>query len=401
MISNVCRALLTASSILPSFPRAVRFLYAKPEYLQKVASVVVTPINYLKTFCEENSLIVNQAVQEIYYNSSRYYPLSEEEVKVGCNNERIGDFFKKTLDADNPWDICQYSFDPKNIDDLQKLLTTIYETIEDPIIMQAMSAQVLTKLVMSHKAHVIKVGDTLHIPTLDSLGNRHCVEYTFVKKFNVWQGIPAFGLADKNNQFPPILLFRPTNTNYNDIDMLPTIFANLHPAGPAWDLFKKSRYEISDWLEGQNKQSTEKARVMGFSQGGILASYFLAHYSHHFNTNEWAPSIILDAPGVSARVEEIWDAIEQKPNVQMYINRGDIVPKVGKAFIGKVFEVDSCQKSASVAAHCSLSLFAPKWKIVEISNDHEKKSLTRKIFSAVHEALGQTIQCFTGDILLF
>ena len=309
---------------------------------------------------------------------------------VGFTPKVIGKLFNAKHVSGNSWNVLEPVFDGYNIKDVQDVLLKIHEHIEDTNIMQVMTAQILSKVLIGKNAHFIKIGNKVKVPTVDQNGDKKLVEYTFDKKFNLWQGIPAFGLIDVGGKAAPLLIFKSTNTNLEEADTLPTLVANLHPKGPGWKLFSESQEEVAVWLKQANQQSEKKARTIGYSLGGILASYFLTYHSAAFNKDEHQPSLILDAPGVNHNIEKDWLDIEKKPFVKTYVNRGDLIPKVGDAFIGSAFEVRIAQKIKGFDSHRALSLFAPQWKIVEISTHCEKKSTSRSILSGMRKIASVT-----------
>ncbi len=309
---------------------------------------------------------------------------------VGFTPKAIGELFSVKHASSNSWDILEPTFDGRNMKDVQDVLLKVYDNIEDSHIMQVMTAQILSKVLIGKNAHFIKIGNKIKIPTVDQNGNKNLVEYTFDTKFNLWRGVPAFGLIDKEGRAAPLLIFRSTNTDLKEVDSFPTLVANLHPKGPGWKLFSQSQEKVSIWLEQANQQSEQKARTIGYSLGGILSSYFLTYRSEAFNKSKHQPSFILDAPGVSQNIEKDWLDIEKKPFVQTYVNRGDLIPKLGDAFIGKAFEVRIAQNTKGFDSHRSLSFFAPQWKIVEISSHCEKNSISRNILSGLRKIASVT-----------
>ncbi|MCH9633179.1 MAG: hypothetical protein S4CHLAM6_15320 [Chlamydiae bacterium] len=309
---------------------------------------------------------------------------------IGFTPSEIGKLFQKQHVSSNSWNVLKPAFDCKSIRDIQTVLRKIHEQIDNPKIMQVMTAQILSKVLVGKNAHFIGIGNTIEIPSIDANGNTKLVEYTFDKKFDLWKGIPAFGLVDIKGDAPPMLIFRSTNTDLEEIDTLPTLVANLHPKGPGWKIFSKSQEKVAGWLEEKNQLSQQKARTIGYSQGGILSSYFLTYHSDKFNKEENQPSFILDAPGVSNEIEKDWLGVEEKPYVETYINRGDIIPKVGDALIGRAFEVRIAQNLKGFDSHKALSFFAPQWEVVEISAHLEKQSISRNILSKMHKVASVT-----------
>jgi len=345
-------------------------------------------------------LVAQSAFDVVSGYAGQYHELKDGYQKVGFTPKEMGTLFASIGDSGNSWNVLSYTFDRESILEVQSILHQIYEHIESPEILQAMTAQIITKVLVNKNAEFLQEGHEIEIPTIDSNGQKKLVPYILDKKFDLWEGVPAYGFVDKSNENPPLLVFRSTNTVFEEKDTLPTLVANLHPKGPAWKLFSHSEREIQGWLEDKLKESKEKATVMGYSQGGVLGSYFLTYHSKYFSDKEHQPSLILDAPGVSSKVAKDWRSVEGKPNVKVYVNRGDLVPKVGDSFIGRAFEVRISQNLKGFQSHKALSLFAPQWKIVEIAVQEESGSTSRGILSTIQKVLGKAIYTPVKMLLL-
>ncbi len=344
-------------------------------------------------------LVLSSAFDAVSGYAGQYRELKGGFQDVGFTSKEIGSLFQGTHGSGNSWNILELSFDPRSLKDVQDVLNSVYEHSTDLNIMQVRTAQILSKVLIGKNAHFLQAGHKITVPSVVN-GNKELVEYTFDKKFDLWQGVPAFGFIDEKGISAPLLIFRSTNTDLEESDTLPTMTANLHPQGPAWKLFSESQEEISKWLENANNKSAQKARTIGFSQGGVLASYFLTYNPEQFNKSDDHPSLILDAPGVSSKIEKEWLGIEKKPSALTYVNRGDLIPKIGDAFVGRAFEVRIAQNLRGFESHRALSLFAPQWKIVEISTRCEKNSRSRGILSGVQKVLGAVIYTPVKKILL-
>ncbi len=289
----------------------------------------------------------------------------------------FGDYFSKNAPSKGIWDVTSFEFNPGELYSNQKVLKQIFHSVSDNETMLWMSAQWMTKVFVHKMSGFIQEGMEIFIPVVNKEGNRELVKYRVQKRFDVGYKIPAFGLVDPAHRHPTILLFRPTTTSLKNIEALSTMAANFHPEGPAKALYKKSKLEITDWLKATSQDTGQKAQVMGFSQGGALGAYFLTYHSELFSDHESSPSFIFDAPGVNSTVEKKWEEITQKPVVKTFVNRGDLIPKFGKRFIGQAFEIQTSGKFSGVANHLLLSLFSPQWQIREINNHLEKESIVR------------------------
>src|SRR5579872_3239785 len=89
------------------------------------------------------------------------------------------------------------------------LLKTIYEKIKEPESLLFVTAEILTKALAYRE---LKEGREIAIPVLDPQGKAYLAVYVVDKVFNLWHGMPAFGLIPKaKGSAAPILLFRGTD----------------------------------------------------------------------------------------------------------------------------------------------------------------------------------------------
>ena len=354
--------------------KTVKFGISKaPQYLgASAASVGSLYIQYL---------VMKSALNTASGYVGQYHELDGGYSKVGFTDKEIVSFFKSKSSASSGNGILCTQFKSEKISDIQDLLHKIYESSNDTDAQQILTAQVISKLFVNYYSEFIYEGLEIEIPTVSSENQKVLTKYVVDKKFNLWNGVPAFALKDVESKASPLLLFRASNTVLEENDSLPTLVANFHPKGPAWKLFSNSEKGIEAWLKEQQKETGQKARVIGYSQGGILGAYFLTYHPQYFSQSEQNPSFILDAPGVSSKVGAIWDQINEKP----YVHRGDLIPKIGDCFIGKAFEVRIAQKLKGFDAHRALSFASPQWKIVEIATELARKTTARIIISGMQK----------------
>lgn len=291
-------------------------------------------------------------------------------------HKEIGSFFKNS-EVEGYWDIHDESFNTLTLHQISELLQKVYDHTEDKELFQAQVAQILSKKLVSGCWHELKEGFAVKIPILDEQGNKKWVQYLLDKKFDLWQDIPAFGFVDLEGKEAPMLIFRSTNPNTSFADSWPSILANLHPKGPAWKLYEESHQPIEDWLEKQS----HKVRLMGYSQGAALASYFLTYKSPWISQKEHEPCYLFDGPGISKKVFSDWKKLSSTPKVYHYLNRGDFVPKVGEGFIGKVYELSVPRPLSAIEAHRSMSLLSPVFRCSEVDVEKELYSKVRQVFS--------------------
>lgn len=181
--------------------------------------------------------------------------------------------------------------------------------------------------------------------------------------FNMGSGIPAYGLISKEG--PPLLIFRGSEFAFNARGR-ETLKANLDAEGPGYKMYLGIREELKRWLQKQN----EKAHVFGFSLGGILSAYALI-----LDPTFFAKGIAFNMPGISKKMLRMWNLlpIDERPQFQVYVNRGDGVSKVGLLF-GEVFECILPRSQKPIRAHNALLLGNRTFEMRKINVDAENKS---------------------------
>lgn len=300
----------------------------------------------------------------------------------GETSDTIGYFFKSKGDA---WSVLDPKYDKKDTDHIAALLRQVLVHTPNVDLMQVRVAQILTKQLIANCSRSLKPGFEIEIPVLNSKGVAELVNYRIDQKFDLGDGIPAFGFIDPNGVHPPLLIFRPTNLDIQYVDSVSSLVANLDPKGPAWKLYEAAKDEIDVWLQESTQDGQNKARVMGFSQGGILATYFLTYHSRYFSRKVTQPSFVLDGPGMPLNVAREWSGVQKKPHVWSFVNRGDLVPKMGSELIGRVFELSVPQKMSPIQSHKAMTSLAKRWEIKEVDKGKEKRSEIRKAFLGVQK----------------
>ncbi len=323
--------------------------------------------------------------------AAQYAPLENGLQKNVISKTDWSSFFKKH--PSSGWDITEPSFHGSKVVNIQQILWNIYQDIEDPMVMQAMVAQILSKKLVSGTGASVSLllGQEIQIPIINNNHKKELVTYTLDAKFDLWSQIPAYGFIPKSNGHPPLLIFRSTNTLLNEEGTVASLISNLHPKGPGWKLFKDSQSVVSNWLAQKNSEYETKGIVYGYSLGGAVASYFLTYYPHLFHQDVNHSSIVLDAPGIDKQIEADWQKVEAKPSVLLFVNQGDIIPKVGEAFIGRAFEVKTSSVLKGFDCHRALSFFDSQWQMIEISRQLENQTVARAILSQLRNFLGKAI----------
>jgi hypothetical protein len=188
------------------------------------------------------------------------------------------------------------------------------------------TAEVLSKVVAYRD---LKKGDLITIPVEQS-GALTLELFRVDYLFDIWKGMPAFGLVPENEGLASILLFRGTDFSLLSQRGWASIMSDLDMAGPGLSSFRKAQGEIHSWLTSVKAQG-KTAKVMGFSLGGALAAYTFIYENQEIAESG---SITLCAPGVNDQVIEDWLLLSEKrrQGLVSYVNAGDIVSKVGKLF---------------------------------------------------------------------
>jgi hypothetical protein len=221
---------------------------------------------------------------------------------------------------------------------------------------QLSQAELLTK-VLAYRD--LQVGQTLEIP-VENKGKVSLESFTVDRVFNLWKGMPAFGLVPVKENVASLLLFRGTDFSLISQRGIASVMSDLDPKGPGLKAFFHARPEISSWLQAVARQG-KPARVMGFSLGGALAAYTFIYENGSLSDE---PSLSLCAPGVATTVLKAWERLptSRKPLFISYVNAGDLVSHVGALF-GTVYCLSTKIPLKPLSAHTALmSAESPLYK---------------------------------------
>lgn len=251
-----------------------------------------------------------------------------------------------------------------------ELLLKIHNKILDPQQCEIMATEVITKLV-AYRA--LKPGMIIPFPYVDLQRGPTVVLYRVDEVIDLWRGMPAFGLVpQKKGSAPPILLFRGTDFSLVTEKGWASIISDLEIHDPGLSTFHHGQPEIHAWLAKVAKQG-EKARVMGFSLGGILAAYTLLYEGDLVNSQQ--ASISYNAPGVSREILHEWFQASSRPPFLVFITDGDLVPKYG-LLLGQTFLLMQEELPAPLKAHTELITLSSFYRLQNMSPIHENE--TRK-----------------------
>jgi hypothetical protein len=221
---------------------------------------------------------------------------------------------------------------------------------EDSEYLQIAVAEVVTKVLGYHD---LQLGQTVSIPTRSG-GNFPLERFVVDKVFDLWHGMPAFGLIPEREGVDSILLFRGTDASFATSRGWASVLSDLDMSGPGFCVFQRSRIEIGAWLKAVHDKG-KPARVMGFSLGGALAAYTFIY------ENRWLAregSLSIGSPGMKDKPLAEWRQLSEKGGFVSFIAKGDFAPKVGKLF-GTAYLLSTPETYRPLTAHTLLMSAQP------------------------------------------
>jgi len=247
------------------------------------------------------------------------------------------------------------------------LLRTLYEQGKNRDYLQVAVAEVITKALAYHD---LKIGQMVTIP-IEVNGKLILERFIVERIFNLWKGMPAFGLVPEHHGIDSILLYRGTDFSLDSQRGWASLMSDLDIAGPGFSAFQRSQKEISYWVRSIKTQG-KPARVMGFSLGGALAIYTFV-YENQWLSNRGSFSIC--APGVKEKVISEWELIspERQIGLTNFVNMGDVVSKVGK-LCGNVYVLFTNKTYKPLMAHTMLMSCKPFFFKAKVDVGEENKS---------------------------
>ena len=238
--------------------------------------------------------------------------------------------------------IARVTDDPKDLIPIIHLFEEIFLSVENSFQAELMCAEVLSKGLAYRN---LKPGMEILIPNYEK--KKKMVLYRVDRIFDLGFGMPAFGLVPKTGTAAPILLFRGTDLSVDTLKGWASILSNLHIKGAAYTAFHRVQPLIHEWLVSVALKGP-KARVMGFSQGGILAGYTML-YENEFLSH--ASSYAFNTPGFFEEVYDEW--AEKQRSMTTIITEGDLISKIGYLF-GEVYVFYLEQPLNPISAHVGL-----------------------------------------------
>ncbi len=243
--------------------------------------------------------------------------------------------------------IGQVSTHPSDIEFVCCLFQELHTLAASSEFLSFATAEVVAK-VLAYRD--LKIGMRLSIPSLAPT-SRQLVTYEVDHIFDLWRGMPAFGLVPDTEGEASLLLFRGTDFSILSERGLASMMSDLDISGPGFRVFQRAQPEIRVWLEKVAAMG-KRARLLGFSLGGALAAYTFTYERERLSA---LPSMAFCPPGVSEQVLEDWLTLpkESARQLLLYINAGDVIPKVGK-LIGEPLLISFDQPLSPLRAHTVL-----------------------------------------------
>jgi hypothetical protein len=291
------------------------------------------------------------------------FPLREETLRDGV--PELKTFADKYSYFSPTWPIvAKVTSDPEDLELTCCLLKALYEKGG----LQISVAEVLAK-VLAYRD--LKGGQRIKIP-VELSGKISLESFTVDRVFNLWNGMPAFGLVSDRKGVPSLLLFRGTDFSLDSRRSFASIMSDLELAGPGLHAFHKAQKELDLWLKKVQRQG-KASRVLGFSLGGALAAYTFIY------ENEWlaeSGSVAFCAPGVAQAVIEDWQLLskEKQQGFISYVNTGDIIPKVGKLF-GAAYCLTAPRTFKPLTSHTMLMTSEPTFTkaLIDVAKENASR----------------------------
>lgn len=231
---------------------------------------------------------------------------------------------------------------------VQQLLLALYKKNVCGIDLDLDRAEILTKVVAYRD---LQLQETLLIP-LEIQGQLRSEIYTVDRVFDIWQGMPAFGLVPAHSDIPALLLFRGTDFSFGSKRSFASVLSDLDLAGPGLTVFQRTQPTLRQWLEKVHR-ARQSAQVMGFSLGGAFASYTFIHEYPLLSVT--LPSVSVCGPGLSKALLGAFNKISQQDTSQFvsYVNADDLVSRVGSLF-GTIYCLSALERMKPLSAHTAL-----------------------------------------------
>lgn len=256
----------------------------------------------------------------------------------------------------------------------QCVLKGVALEMSDRRLQQFAADELLAKVLAYRDLHVNEVW---LLPISHPLGGVSLRPFKVDVVFNLWMGMPAYGLVPLE-QGAPILLFRGTDFSLDSPRGWASLMSDVDLAGPGLYTFQQAQPKIHAWLQ-KMADAGVKARTLGYSLGGALASYAYV-FERGLLADEG--SCAFNLPGVSNQVIQKWEQLPKKTQegFTSFVNQGDVISKVGKLF-GVVYELSVDMPLKPLTAHTLLmsaqtEFVAKRVDVAQENRSREKKEIT-------------------------
>ncbi len=198
-----------------------------------------------------------------------------------------------------------------------------------------------------------------------------------------WMGSPlmAYGLNPQEKNTPPLLLFKGT-TFPTDSGCGLSLLADLNPGASVGSYaFRAGKNKIDSWLNSH----AEKAVVYGKSLGGALACRSALYFP-----DKVAKVLTFGAPGFTGRDANRWNKIAEKPQINMFYQKGDPVPYFDKApgpNDVNYYQVYGQKQRRGVLAHADMFSGHKNAKLIKMDPAKVEHKYKRLAFTALRASL--------------
>lgn len=264
--------------------------------------------------------------------------------------------------------VSKVSSNPTDLLLTLQLLQEIHLSIKEDKQRELITNEVLAK-VLAYRD--LPLGQEIPIPHR----NNQLITFEVDTLFDLGKGMPAFGLVPQNKgAAAPLLLFRGTDVSILSERGLASILSDLDPKGPGLSVFLQSRAMLHNWLS-KVAETHAKAKLIGCSLGGALATYAYLYEYPLISENPLDPSAIFNPPGISKKIFQEWEKIpkEKKAFFEVFVTRGDLIPKIGR-LVGNVSEISPSRSLLPIAAHVTLISAEPTYTLNAIDLEGENQS---------------------------
>jgi hypothetical protein len=254
-----------------------------------------------------------------------------------------------------------------------ELLQQIGKKIRDPVQLKIAIGEGISKILAYRD---LKEGQTLYLPRIDNAGRPVFTTYKVDQVFDLWHKMPAFGLVPEEKGVSALLLFRGTDFSLVTERGWASLISDLEIRDPGYYAFVQAEPALRAWLEKMANQD-QHAHVMGFSLGGVFTLYTVLHAYDLLSTKSEDPSLAFNLPGVSREILDEWKKIpaSELPPLQLFVNRGDFISKVGK-LLGDVHELSLPVLSKPIFAHTAVISLEPLYflQALDLEKENAKRS---------------------------